>query len=296
MDSPHNSPNLSRRRFAWLAGSSVFATQAGLAQSNQLTAHQVIERIKKESNIPWRSETVDTFKAGDPETPVTGIATTVMSTLDVLQRAAKAGKNLIITHEPTFYNHQDSTEGFEADPVYTFKQDFIKKNNIVIWRFHDHWHARPPESVNSAVAEDLGWESHFNAEQRLYVLPGTTLEALAKHIHTRMKIRAMRVVGDPKTQVSKVAIGAGFNNLQGLMRRLQQTDVLLIGESREWEGVEYAHDAVAAGGKKGLIILRHTISEDPGMRACAEWLRTFISEVPVEFVPAGEPFWAPQRG
>jgi hypothetical protein len=31
------------------------------------------------------------------------------------------------------------------------------------------------------------------------------------------------------------------------------------------------------------------------MEECARWLKTFVSEVPVEFVPAREPFWAPKE-
>jgi len=41
-------------------------------------------------------------------------------------------------------------------------------------------------------------------------------------------------------------------------------------------------------------VLGHVISEENGMNECARWLKTFISEVPVEFIPAGEPFWSPQ--
>jgi hypothetical protein len=33
------------------------------------------------------------------------------------------------------------------------------------------------------------------------------------------------------------------------------------------------------------------VLEDPRMEDCAEWLRAFITGVPIEFVPAGEPFW-----
>jgi hypothetical protein len=29
------------------------------------------------------------------------------------------------------------------------------------------------------------------------------------------------------------------------------------------------------------------------MKYCADWLRGFVGEVPVEFVPAEEPFWRP---
>ena len=31
------------------------------------------------------------------------------------------------------------------------------------------------------------------------------------------------------------------------------------------------------------------------MKYCAEWLKGFIPEVPIEFVPASEPFWAPDH-
>lgn len=29
------------------------------------------------------------------------------------------------------------------------------------------------------------------------------------------------------------------------------------------------------------------------MRLCADWLKTFIPEVPVDWIPAGDPFWRP---
>src|SRR4051812_35517297 len=86
----------------------------------QVTARDVIERIKQNVGVPWREQTVDTIKAGDRETPVTGIATTMMATFDVLRRAAASGKNLIITHEPTFYSHLDRT-------------DALKKENDAVW-------------------------------------------------------------------------------------------------------------------------------------------------------------------
>ena len=56
----------------------------------ELTAQQVVDRIRANVGVPWRDTTVDTFKAGDPQTIVTGIATTVMATLPVLRQAAAA--------------------------------------------------------------------------------------------------------------------------------------------------------------------------------------------------------------
>src|SRR5258708_16109977 len=75
------------------------------AQEKRPTAQEVIAAIQEHVGVPWKAQTVDTFKAGNPETRVTGIAVTMMATLDVLQRAAAKGENLVITHDPTFYTH-----------------------------------------------------------------------------------------------------------------------------------------------------------------------------------------------
>src|SRR5882672_4594672 len=94
--------------------------QPVFAQDHPLTAREVVQRIQDHVGIPWQKETVDTFKAGDPDTKVTGVAVTMMATFDVLQRAAASGKNLVITHEPTFYNHPDEFSEIpqrENDPV-----------------------------------------------------------------------------------------------------------------------------------------------------------------------------------
>src|SRR5277367_6193958 len=101
---------VSRRSFLYggmaMAGGLASAQLRGTVGS-ALTAGQVVERIKTNVGIPWRAETVDRMIAGSPETPVMGIATIMMATLEMLQRAAAARKNMVITHEPTFWSHQD---------------------------------------------------------------------------------------------------------------------------------------------------------------------------------------------
>jgi hypothetical protein len=75
---------------------------------------------------------------------------------------------------------------------------------------------------------------------------------------------------------------------------LERNDVeaLLIGEVPEWETIEYVADAVSQGKRKALLLLGHIPSEQAGMDECALWLRTFIKEVPIEFIPAKEMFWS----
>ena len=49
-------------------------------------------------------QTCDIITVGSPENVVTGIITTFMATFDVIQEAVRLGANLIITHEPTWFN------------------------------------------------------------------------------------------------------------------------------------------------------------------------------------------------
>lgn len=285
------------RVLTFVAAASISIAPAGAQQTKGLTARDIIERIQAHVGIPWQQETVDTFKAGSPETEVKGIAVTMMATLDVLQRAAAAGQNLIITHEPTFYSHLDQPdlEQKENDPVLAAKRAFIAEHRLVIWRFHDHQHRMQRDEIETGMAHALGWEKFQDSgNQYVFSIPETDLAHLASELKSRLKIHVLRVVGDPKLTVRKVALVPGASGFAKETRALEITDlqVLITGEPREWETVEYVADAVTEGKPKALIILSHIPSEQSGMEECARWLKTFISEVPVEFVPARDPFWA----
>ncbi len=256
-----------------------------------MTAREAVARIQKklaEQNIEWRTQTVDTFKAGLPETDVTGIATTGMATFDVLRRAVAQKRNFVVTHEPTFYSHADQTAPLEADPIYQTKQRFIKENRVVVWRFHDHAHALRPDPLVAGSARMLGWSGYASAtEPRIYVVPTTTLRALATDVARRLKGSAIRVVGDPEMRVSRIALGPGY----GVPPLAAAFDVSVGGEASEAGGnAEYALDAAATGQQKGMILLGHMLSEDFGMQEVAEWLRTFVPDVPIDWIPAGDPF------
>jgi putative NIF3 family GTP cyclohydrolase 1 type 2 len=267
------------------------------AQEKRPTAQEVIAAIQEHVGIPWKTDTVDTFKAGNPETRVTGIAVTMMATLDALQRAAAKGENLVITHEPTFYNHLDRPEGTdESDPVWKEKREFIEKNGLVIWRFHDHWHLRKPDGILAGMVQALGWEKYQSAENpHLFTVPETTLEKLAADVAKRLETSVLRVVGNPEMRVTKLALSPGSAGFQRETHALEMenVEVLLVGETREWETVEYAADAVSEGKRKALIVIGHVPSEQAGMEECTRWLKTFVKNVPIEFVPTRQPFWTP---
>jgi putative NIF3 family GTP cyclohydrolase 1 type 2 len=258
-----------------------------------ITAGEALERIKKNLGVPWQENTTrDTFKAGGPATEVTGIATTVMSTFDQIRRAHAEGLNMILTHETTYWNDRDLVSDLADDPVYRVKREFCAKNNIVILRFHDNLHARRTDFTFQALARVTGLAPYEDApNSRRYVLPQTTLGALAADIAKRLGSKALRVVGDPAAKVSRVQMGVGY----GMPRAAGDVDVVMSGEAQETDGAtdntEYVMDAATLGMAKGQIILGHAVSEEPGMEDCAEWLRGFITEVPVKLVRAGEPYW-----
>jgi len=273
--------------------------QGAKAQDKRLTAREVVAAIQGHVGVPWNWDTVDTFKAGNPDSPVTGIAVTMMATLDVLQRAAAKGQNLVITHEPTFYNHLDKPEGMDQnDAVWTAKRTFIEKHGLVVWRFHDHWHMRKPDGILLGVVRTLGWEKYQNpTNQHLFTMPETTVEELATEVANRLDTPVPRVVGNPEMKITRVALSPGSAGFERETHALasDNVEVLLVGETREWETVEYAADAVSAGMSKALIVIGHVPSEQAGMEECARWLKTFIKEVPIEFVPTRQPFWTVEQ-
>ena len=286
----------SRRAFL-MASLGLTVTGAVRPVGNQpLTAGQVIDRIKANVGIPWREQTVDKLIEGTPETPVKGIATTMMATLDVLRRAAGKGLTMVITHEPTYFTHQDRVEPIQDDPIYKVKRDFIRQHGLAVFHFHDHWHGRRPDGIATGMIRALGWETNANPEQpRLFTFNGEPLAAFARTIATKLAIRTVRVLGDPRLPVRRVLASWGNVGLMHGIPYVAQADVIILGETHEWELVEYVQDAIAAGQKKALIILGHVVSEQAGMQYCAEWLGKFIPEVPIEFIQTAEPFWRPDQ-
>jgi putative NIF3 family GTP cyclohydrolase 1 type 2 len=280
----------------YLLAAFIILSSASYAQQKIPTAAEIIARIQKETNVPWTGETVDIFKIGDPATPVTGIVTTMFATMDILKEAVAKGCNLIITHEPTFYNHKDDTASLAGmhNPVYAEKKKYIEDHNLVIWRFHDHIHMMKPDAIIAGVVHRLGWEKYeVKPGISYFVMPEISVRDLAASVKKSLGIAMIRVIGDPDFKVTRVAFAPGAPGSEVQMAALarEDVDVLLIGESREWETIEYARDATEQGKHKAMIILGHVPSEEAGMEECARWLKTFIQEVPVNYIQTPEPFW-----
>src|ERR1700728_1483891 len=261
----------------------------GMAQ--MLTAADAIHQIQQRYPAPV-ADTVDTVKAGDPTTPVTGIVTTFLDTMEVLKEANRRGLNLVITHEPTFYNHRDNTAFFLSDPVYKEKLAFIEQHHMVVFRLHDEIHGTAPDHIALGLLEALGWQSYIQPYDLFRLtIPPVSLAALAKQIQAKLKANTLRVVGDPNLVITQVALRPGASGLEKQVTALRSDDVelLIAGEASEWETVEYVRDASAQGRHKALILLGHEVSEEPGMEKCTEDLRVLFPKLKVVHIVAGNP-------
>lgn len=258
------------------------------------TAAAVTESIIKKTGAPALPKTVDVIKAGDPQTPVKGIVTTMFATMGVLKKAVEMNCNLIIAHEPLFYNHLDETKQFQNDPVILEKQKYIKDHGLVIWRFHDYIHMMDPDGISMGMIEKLGWNSYrTNGSLDKFRLPQTTLNDLLKELKLKFPGNAFQVIGKGDMKVSNIAFDCGAPGSMAHIRDLQDEniDVVIAGESQQWETYEYARDAVLQGRNKAVIFIGHINSEEAGMQYCATWLKGFIKDVPVHFVESGAAHW-----
>ena len=276
------------------------ATLAGpvMGKTRALTAADIVARMKSQIGTEWREGGVDRFIAGSGDMPVHGIATTMMATFDALKVAVAQGLNLIITHEPTYWSHQDRLDQLQDDPLYKKKLAYIQAHGLIVYHFHDHWHAKQPvDGINEGMARKMGWTGYRDAaNSRHYTIPATTLDGLTRSFQSRLKNRTLRAIGDPALAVGKVVTSWGnCSNFPGITFLDSDADVLVIGEAQDWDLVAYAQDLATAGRKKALIVLGHVLSEQWGMDFCADWLKTFVKEVPVRFIPLIEPYWNPAK-
>lgn len=253
------------------------------------TVAEIIDKFKAHLNMEWNPKTYrDTVKCGDPNTPVKGISVSFMSTLDVIQRAHAKGLNFVISHEPTFWTDADLIEPIKDNPLYLEKKAFVEKNNMVVWRIHDHWHRYRPEPMLTGLTRALGWEKYGDdpGAPRIWKIPPMKLGDVAKHVATSDYTRSIRCLGDMDMMVSSV--GRGGHTLSGNIEALDVSDAVLVSEVREWESVEYMRELIASGAKKGLILLSHEAGEEEGMVNCTKFVKEFVTDIPVEFIPTND--------
>lgn len=270
-------------------------SQNGQTNSVKITANDVVNKIKQNVTCTWMERTVDTFKAGNPEDEVTGIAVCMFADMKILREAVANNCNLIIAHEPTFYNHQD--EKTNASEVLKEKLKYINDHKLIIFRFHDHIHRTQPDGICVGIVNKLGWKYNMvDSTYTFFQFKEQSLSEFVNKLSLALNTKDFRVIGDKNLKITKVSFSPGASGSFAHLRLLQdeKTDVLIAGEAQEWETYQYINDAVFLGKKKAVVFLGHIPSEEAGMKYCAEWLGNFIKDVPIKYFENGPVYWSPK--
>ncbi len=252
---------------------------------------------------PVRPDTCDTLKAGSLDHEVHGIAVTFMATVEVIEKAAALGADLIVTHEPTFYEHTDHPAWRDGSEVARRKQDLIDRHGISIWRDHDHAHASKPDALYRGLLTELGWWGKVvpagggpDLAPIVVDLGGQPLAEVVEHVKRVLGMHAVRIVGDPNVRCHRVGIAFGggsidFGSQLAPWIEANDIDLLICGDIIEWTVVPYVRDAARLGFGRALLVVGHGRSEEPGMTDVVRELAShFGDSVPVMLVEAGEPF------
>jgi putative NIF3 family GTP cyclohydrolase 1 type 2 len=184
----------------------------------------------------------------------------------------------------------DDTSWLTGDEVYEYKAKLLKEHNIAVWRNHDYIHRLTTDGVRAGVINQLNWDKYYGpGNPSVLQLPSRSLKALIEEVKERLGIETLRYHGDLSQSCEKVLLmpgSAGGRNQMEAIRR-EKPDVVLCGEIAEWETAEYVRDARSKGQKIGLVVLGHVISEEPGSRFLASWLKDRLKGVTTTHVPAG---------
>ncbi|MBA4056891.1 MAG: NGG1p interacting factor NIF3 [Marivirga sp.] len=295
-------PDCGRRKFlssvTSLVGTSIVMTLPGISSANSLletfTVKQVIDIILKEIPGAPFSTTVDQLRSGSMDQKVTGIVTTMFPTIEVIEQTASAGANFIIAHETPFYNNQDETDWLQADDAYRYKVDLLNKYKIAIWRFHDYWHAHKPDGIIMGNLIKLGWEKYYDVTKpRLLTLPKSmSLKSIVSLTKNRLGIQTVRVVGNLSQGCTTIYLAFGYMDSRRQIAAIQEfkPDLILSGETREWETVERVRDGLRMGQRTSLLVLSHAVSEEAGMEYAAKWLEPKVPGLKITHIASTNPF------
>ena len=248
-----------------------------------------IENFLKE--IKPRYTEGEGFLFGDPEQELKGVLVCWMATIEAIKKAIKKGCNLLLCHEDPFFPGDLLQIKDEKHLLWDINQKKIKlfkENGIVVYRSHcyldelvvtdtfTHILGLPEASVKDWIG-------------RVHVIREVTLEELAKRIKKRMRLRYVRIIGDPSHKVRRVGIAVGGMGLSINLPfwedlRKYHPEVIITGELDEY-AMRYAIDT-------GIDVIEtsHSASENPGLRKFAQYLREKLPHLKIIFYRCPLPY------
>jgi putative NIF3 family GTP cyclohydrolase 1 type 2 len=278
--------NVTRRRFLATAAASFTVTptqkpnqvNAAEAKAGRSSTTTLDIRDYFLSNSPWvdPKDTVDTVKIGEPTRPVKKAGVCWMPTIWDIRAAHEAGCDLLVCHEPTFWEHEAPERKWRNQEPGLTKRKLLEQTGMVILRIHDCWDNWPEIGIRDSWAKTLGLtrlvregtRRHYNA---IYEIPRQPLREFAQHVADCIKALgedSVQAIGDPDKMVSRPSIGVGCIIPDTEMVEFG-SDVLIVC----YDGAEYwkVRERLAEMGV-GVITVEHGTSEMPGIESLCKHL------------------------
>lgn len=255
--------------------------------SDIVTAGQVNDYLRSlAGEWEYPDDTVDTFKAGGPDTVVTGIAVAWLPFTWALEEALQLGCSLFVTHEPTFYDHHDNrAEIFELD-VASQRKHLLEQSGLAVLRCHDLWDRHPGSGITDAWGAFLGLSDIADADEyaRLYRVTPTTAAEFASQVASSTAGSGqpgVQLIGNRDAQVRTVCIGTGAISPYFELVNRFDPDLVVCSD----DGIDYWRDgAYAVDGGPPIVVVHHGVTEEPGVSKLAAQLRSAFPALPVHHI------------
>ena len=243
------------------------------------------------SRAPWvnRANTVDRIKAGDPDKEVARCAVAWIPSLEAIRRAVEMGVDLLVCHEPTFYDHFDADP--TATPIGAEKLEYLNKHGLAVLRNHDVWDVWPEVGIPWAWGKFLGLNGEAAAmndsktQHRHDIAPvpfGQFAKAVAARTAT-INEPLIEVNGDPDKLVSKIGVGTGCGCSVHDYQQLGCDCFIVCDDGTNfWEHMQIAEDL-----RIPVICVNHCTSEEPGMVTMTQYINDNIEGVAAEHIQQG---------
>jgi putative NIF3 family GTP cyclohydrolase 1 type 2 len=236
---------------------------------------------------PYPDPDVDTFKSGGPETEVTGIAVGWMSYTWALEKALSLGCSLFVTHEPTYFDHEDADPDVFRLPGARAKREFIESSGLAILRCHDLWDLIPEIGIPDAWGRFLGLGAPVRTAPylRAYGLEPQPAAHFAAGLAQRLAPLGqpgVQLLGPSEKRIASVALGTGAITPVVEMVADLAVDAVIATD----DGIDYWRDgAMAIDLGIPIFVVNHPVSELAGVEALAEHLKAAFPQIPVHHIP-----------
>lgn len=261
-------------------------------EESAVTAQEIYEALCKGIAVP--PETCDTFKAGDPGRQVKKAAVAMFATVDLIREVTAWGADLLIVHEPTYYNHLDKRI---ESAVAERKRALLEESGLVIFRYHDHPHLAAEDMICKGGLAAMGLTGKVEKTENFgtYLFtPDTPITAreAAGRMAERQGLQFVRVTGELDYPTRRIAVCFGTPGHLDEAVEDDRFDLIMTGEICEWGTAERVRDAAALGLHKSLMVMGHIGSERDGMKYVAEQMKTAFPEIETAYFECGEVFRA----